>query len=107
MNKRALKFLLLVLIGWYVAGPVVETLDHWDGVLAETADVARCAGGAMTLVIGGIAVALTLLRQLKARCAFRARVLPGPSEPASLPLWIPAGITLASVSHSPPVPLRI
>lgn len=107
MKRSGLKFLLLVLIGWYVAGPVAETLDRWDGALADTADVARSAGGAMTLVIGGIAVALTLLRQLKARCAFRARALPGASEPASLPLWLPAGITLASVSHSPPVPLRI
>lgn len=107
MKRRGLKFLLLVLIGWYVAGPVAETLDHWDSVLAETADTARCAGGAMTLVIGGIAVALSLLRQLKARCAFRARALPGPSQPALSPLWLPGGITLASVYHSPPVPLRV
>jgi hypothetical protein len=107
MNRRGLKFLLLVLIGWYLAGPVAETLDHWDGIRAETADIARSAGGAVTFVMGGVAVAIALLRQLKARCAFSARALSGRSEPAFSPLPMPVVATLTSASHSPPVPLRI
>ena len=107
MNRRALKFLLLVLMGWYVAGPLAEAVDHWDDVQSEIGDIARSAGGAVTVVMAGVALAIALLRCLKARCEFLARVFRGRFDLPFAPVSLPAVITLVSPSHSPPVPLRV
>lgn len=107
MDRCALKVLLLVLIGWYLAGPVAESLDHWDDIRAETGDIARSAGGAVTFVMAGIALAIALLRRLKVRCAFLARAFRGRLEPGFSHWSFPGVVTITSASHSPPVPLRI
>lgn len=107
MKRRSLKLVLLALIGWYIAGPVAEAIDRWDDIRAETGDIARSAGGSVTFVMAGVALAMALLSRLKARCAFMARSPRGRFEAtfSSLPLCAP--VTIASASHSPPIPLRI
>lgn len=108
MKRRALRIAVLLWLGWYLSGPVCETIDFWDPPRAEAHDIERNAGGAAALVAVIFCFAVFLIRQWRKRCCF----LPGALRGFFLPiiafrrvLALPATI---ACSHSPPLsPLRI
>jgi len=107
MKHRGLKLILALLLGWHVVGPLVDAVDFWDDLQAEMRDIARSAGGLVTLVLAGVSVAMALHRQLKMRNSSFLRSLRGCiAAPAFRPFRssIP---TVKSFAHSPPSPLRI
>jgi len=94
---------------WYISGPVCETFDFWDPPQQEVHDVLFYAGGGITLVAAGLAIALGLCQKLR-DCIARALRLRSPAfQPLALfraNLITFPGSPAASV-HSPPAPLRI
>ena len=107
MKRRGLKLLLLILLGWYVAGPVVETVDCWDDLRAEICDIAHSAGGLVTLVVAGVSLGMLLFRKWRERCSLLAKAFQGWFESVSLPALLTLAVSVAPVSPSPPPPLRI
>jgi hypothetical protein len=105
--KRGLKFILTLLLAWYVVGPLVETVDFWDDLPAEMRDIARSAGGLVTLAVVGISLAIALHRQLQARCSSFARTIRGYFQVLPFHPFLPLIPAVESPSHSPPSPLRI
>ena len=107
MKRRSLKFLLALLLGWYVLGPLVETVDFWDDLRAELSDIARSAGGSVTLVVAWAAFTIILLRKLRERCSSLAMAIQGRFQSLPFRMFLPFAATVAALSHSPPSPLRI
>lgn len=107
MKGWGLKLILAFLLGWYVVGPLVETVDFWDDLRAEMRDIARSAGGLVTLVLAGVSVAIALHRQLKARNSSFSRSIRGCIPALPFPSFSPSNSTVESFAHSPPSPLRI
>src|SRR5262249_38793043 len=107
MKRRAVKCLVLFWLGWYLSGPVAETIDFWDPPTEEMRDLVRNAGGAVVLVAAAVCIGIVLLRRLREglRClaeTFRQRSLP---LTFTTPLCIP--LAAPTPTHSPPLPLRI
>jgi hypothetical protein len=50
MKKFVLKGLIFLWLGWYLSGPIVETIDTWESPQNEMQDVIFNAGGALTLI---------------------------------------------------------
>src|SRR5262245_15016924 len=69
MKRLALKGLIFLWLGWYLSGPIVETIDTWDSPQNEMQDVLFNAGGAITLI------ALALLRRRPLHQVLRYLVL--------------------------------
>ena len=67
VSKRVLKGIAFILLVWYLGGPLVEVVDHWDNLRAETADIACSAGGRLTLLLMGISLAMGLAQMFQ-RC---------------------------------------
>lgn len=103
MKRRALRIAVLLWLGWYLSGPVCETLDFWDPPRAEMRDVQRNASGFVTLVAAIFCVAIFLIRKWRERCSY----LPGALERCLLALafFLPIfAVPAASASsHSPPL----
>ena len=107
MNRRAVKVFFLLWFGWYLSGPVAETIDFWDPPTEEMRDVQRNAGGAIVLVAAVVCIGILLLR--KSRALFRqiARLVRQHLSPLT---WSPSvcpPLTLSVLTHSPPLLLRI
>ena len=105
MTRRTLKILVLVWLGWYLSGPVVETIDFWDPPTEEIRDVLRNAAGTVVLVAAAVSIGIALLRKRREglgylRQAFRPHFVTF-MTPVCLPLTAP------TATHSPPLPLRI
>lgn len=107
MQRWYLKVVLALLLGWYFVGPLVETVDRWDSLGAEIQDIARSAGGSVTLVLAGFVVGVILLRVLTARCSSLARSFQGRFHPEPFRSLTPFATVVELLSHSPPSPLRI
>jgi hypothetical protein len=107
MKHRAAKFFVLLWLGWYLSGPISETIDFWDTPKEEMRDVLRNAGGTVVLVAAAICIGIALLRKSCERFRTLARVFSEFAAPAGLsePVWHPLISSLPT--HSPPVPLRI
>jgi hypothetical protein len=106
VKRRSIRFLLAVLLGWYIVGPVVETVDRWDDLRAEMRDIARSAGGAVTMAVAGFAIALVLKGNLKARYTSVRAVL-AHLRTLSLHPLLRSDLAAEPFFHSPPSPLRI
>jgi len=107
MKPRAVKVFFLLWFGWYLSGPVAETIDFWDPPTEEVHDVQRNAGGTVVLVAAAVCIAILLLR--KSRALFRqiAGLVRQHFSPLS---WSPSGcppLTLSVPTDSPPLLLRI
>ena len=107
MKPRAVKVFFLLWFGWYLSGPVAETIDFWDPPTEEVHDVQRNAGGTVVLVAAAVCIAILLLR--KSRALFRqiAGLVRQHFSPLS---WSPSvcpPLTLSVLTHSPPLLLRI
>ncbi len=107
VKRRGIRLLVLLWLGWYLSGPLVETVDWWDGPREEAADVVTSAGGLVTLVGVAICLGFCLFRKWRDRCLAIARLLrrkaplliscPRPFRPYSRPLPV----------HFRPISLRI
>lgn len=107
MKRRRIRLLALLWLGLYLWGPLDPTVDFWDSPQEEISDTIRSAGGAVTLVAAGFCIGLALFRKLLKSCSFRAnavrrRCLPLGFEPSIFRVLIAPSLT-----HSPPLPLRI
>ncbi len=107
MKPRAIRVLLLLWLGWYLSGPIAETVDFWDSPKEEIRDVMRNAGGAATLFVAVIYVGIALFRKLHQRCALVARVVCARLSALNLDGLILLLVPAATPAHSPPSPLRI
>jgi hypothetical protein len=107
MRKRALKILVFVLLGWYLAGPLFESVDVWDSPREESKDITRSAGGYVTLVAAVVCFGIVLLQRLRDRCrcvsttVFRFALLSASRQLNFSLLESPLA------TASPPLPLRI
>jgi len=107
VKRRALRIVVLLWLGWYISGPLCETIDFWDTPQEEMRDVMRSAGGAATLVAGIFCFGILLFRKWRERCSLQARLLPDRFLPLRFPLPTFALLTASAPSSSPPLPLRI
>ena len=107
VKRRLLRMIVLLWIGWYVTGPLAETLDHWDGPHQEIHDILFNAGGGVTLIACAFSLVVLQARKLKESCALprnseRALAADGTLGP------VIAELRLSTTSiHSPPFPLRV
>lgn len=107
MRKRALKILVFLLLGWYLCGPLFESVDVWDSPREELKDITRSAGGYVTLVAAVICFGIVLLQRLRDRCrcvattVFRFALLSASCRLTFSLLESPLA------TASPPLPLRI
>ncbi len=106
MKRRVLRLLVLLWLGWYLSGPMFETIDSWDSPQEEIADIARNAGGTLTLLAVAVCVVAVLFRKVRERCAFLARVVLRQFLP-SADARILESLTPGAPTLSPPCPLRI
>ena len=107
MRRRTTKLLVLLWLGWYLSGPVAQFVDSWDSPQEEIGDIARSAGGAVTLLAGVICFGIALFRRWRDRWlgfARTARRLCLPLGPATPDFPFPAPFYII---HAPPPPLRI
>lgn len=100
MKRRVLRILVLLWLGWYISGPLCETIDFWDTPREEMRDVMRSAGGAATLVAGIFCFGILLFRKWRERCSLQARDL----RHRFLPLHFQLP-TFTLLTASPPCPL--
>ena len=107
VTRRALRILILLWLGWYLSGPLCETIDFWDTPPEEMRDVMRSAGGAATLVAAIFCFGMLLFRKWRERCSLQARVLRDRFLPLHFQLPTFTLLTASAPSPSPPVSLRI
>jgi hypothetical protein len=107
MKRRAAKFLVLFWLGWYLSGPVAETIDFWDPPTEEMRDVLRNAGGTAVLVAAAVCIGIVLLRRLREGFGYLAEAFLQHSLPLNFTTPVCLPITAPIATHSPPVPLRI
>jgi hypothetical protein len=107
MKRRVVKCLVLFWLGWYLSGPVAETIDIWDPPTEEMRDVLRNVGGIVVLVAAAVCIGLQLLRRLREGFGYLAEALRYHSLPVMLPLTFCLPFRAPLATHSPPVPLRI
>jgi len=107
MKRRAIKFLVLLWLGWYLSGPVAETIDFWDPPTEEMHDVLRNAGGAVVLVAAAVCIGIVLLRRLREGFGYLAEAFRQHFLPLTFTTTGCLPLTLPIATHSPPIPLRI
>jgi hypothetical protein len=108
MKRRAVRLLALLWLGWYLSGPLAATIDFWDSPQEEAKDIARDAGGTITLIAAAVSIAIALACKLRERCLCPASAYR--QGFARLVFDVPSFTALAAPapSHSPPrVSLRI
>lgn len=107
MRRRAIHVFFLLWLGWYVSGPLFETIDCWDSPREEISDVARSAGGAGTLIAVLVSFGIALFRRLRERGSCLA-VRRG-EAPLSVIFAAPEPATAgaSALAHSPPGCLRL
>lgn len=107
MERRAVRILLLLWLGWYLSGPVAEMVDVWDTPPQEMHDIARGAGGMVALIGTTLAIALSQIREVRKRLRQKvnARLRPiAVVVEKVLPATASSPILL---THSPPIQIRI
>lgn len=103
MKRRVARILVLLWFGWYLTGPLCETVDFWDTPREEMHDVIFHAGGGATLVAAVLCFGAIVFRKLRERCSRVARTVLGCIESSIPPLLQPVTLTIALPSHSPPL----
>jgi hypothetical protein len=107
MRRRALRIIILLWLGWYLAGPLAEVVDRWDGPRQEIHDIDFNLGGGATLVAAVFCFAVFWIRKLRERCTDLARTFCRQLPSLRLPQCLALGPALSLDIHSPPFPLRI
>jgi hypothetical protein len=72
MNRRVLRLLFLLWLGWYLSGPLFEMVDTWDTPQEEMSDVIWSASGTLSLVAAGVCIGVFVFRQLRELCCHLA-----------------------------------
>jgi|GEM_PF-1184908 len=107
MRRRGVRLLFLLWLGWYLSGPLFETIDRWDSPREEISDVARSAGGATTLLAVLVSFGIALFRRLQDRGLVRTVLRGNPFASASLVMPVLESSGAPAFAHSPPCCLRI
>ena len=107
MRRRAAKLLVLLWLGWYLSGPLAQFVDSWDSPQEEIGDIARSAGGGVTLLGGVICFGIALFRRWRERCLHLARAVRRLRLSVGFKPPIFRPLTPSLSVHSPPLPLRI
>jgi len=99
--------IVLLWIGWYVSGPIAETIDRWDTPHQELHDILFNAGGRVTLVACAFALIILQAKKLRDSC-FAPHHSERVALASSMLTLCFAGLRFSPISiHSPPIPLRI
>ena len=72
MSRKFLRILFLIWLGWYLAGPVIETFDSWDNANEEMLDIASSVCGALVWAAALVCLAIVLLRELLKHSSYLA-----------------------------------
>lgn len=108
MKRRAARILVLLWFGWYLTGPLCETIDFWDTPREEMHDVMFHAGGGVTLLAAVLCFGMVVFRKLRERCSNIARAMRLRIQPLSLSPILLSNMAVAAPAHSPPsILLRI
>ncbi len=107
MKRRAMRLLPLLWLGWYLSGPLFETVDSWDSPPEEIGDITRSAGGTTTLVAAVICFGIVLFRRWRERCLHLAEIVTLRFCPLTFEPLIFLPLTAPAPTNSPPSPLRI
>jgi hypothetical protein len=107
VKRRVVKVLVLLWLGWYLSGPLAETVDFWDTPREEWADMIRTAGGLVALLGAAIVVGVSRYRSFRERLRLVSRqTLSRAFYSKELLLDSPASF-LFFPTHSPPLTLRV
>lgn len=105
MSGRAVKWILVLLLAAHLAGPLFETVDHWDHFPQKPDDIVLSITGALTLLGAAFGLIFALRGAMRARRLFRLSLFrPGAlitSLAGDLLIKLPISV------HSPPLLLRI
>jgi len=107
MRRRIMKLLVLLWLGWYLSGPLAQFVDSWDSPQEEIGDIARSAGGVVTLLAGVICFGIALFRRWRDGCLHLARAVRRLRLSVGFKPPIFRALTPSVAVHSPPLPLRI
>jgi len=98
---------VLFWIGWYLSGPLAETIDHWDGPRQEIQDILFNAGGGVTLVACAFSLVILQAKKLRESCSLPDHNEGAPIASAMIAPAVAALHLFAVSIHSPPIFLRI
>jgi hypothetical protein len=107
MRQRALRIIILLWLGWYLAGPLAEVVDRWDGPRAEVHDIQSNAGGRLTLLAAAFCFAIFWVKKLREYCRDLSRTFCRQLPSLRFTHLLALGTALPVDIHSPPFPLRI
>ena len=91
----------------YLSGPLAQFVDSWDSPQEEIGDIARSAGGVVTLLAGVICFGIALFRRWRDGCLHLARAVRRLRLSVGFKPPIFRALTPSVAVHSPPLPLRI
>jgi len=109
MKGRYVRLIGLLWLGWYLSGPVCESVDHWDGPRQEANDILFHAGGGLVILAAAALVGPRLFKKLRSAVlrSLMPNQIPLLSVPKDAGPVISDILFLAPSANSPPVPLRI
>ncbi|HEV2380149.1 MAG TPA: hypothetical protein VG206_10190 [Terriglobia bacterium] len=109
MKDRGIRLIILLWLGWYLSGPVCETLDRWDGPRQELSDILFHAGGGLVVLAAAALVGPRLLKRLREAVvqSFAPNQLWQFSACQRAALLLLSDLPAPAPANSPPVPLRI
>jgi hypothetical protein len=108
MKRRCLRILVLLWLGWYLCGPLAETIDCWDSPQEEAKDIARDAGGIVTILAAAFSITISLARKICERCLRPPKTFQQLFTHLIFEIRSFTAVTIPRPAHSPPpVPLRI
>lgn len=67
MRGRAIRFIVLLWLGWYLSGPLAAIVDKWDGPQQEWEDLQFNAGGGAVLIAAVFCLAVLLAKKYRER----------------------------------------
>lgn len=105
MSLRLAKWVAIIALALYLAGPVFETVDRWDNFQEQSGDIALSATTAATVLAAAVCFALAQRRRLSARPAFAAIRLRAHNFMKNI--FDPLFLRLPRDLHWPPLTLRI
>ena len=105
MKGRGLRLIVLLWFGWYLSGPICETVDHWDGPRQEANDIFFHAGGGLVVLAAAALVAPRLLKEVIAQ-SFAPNPLWQLAHQGAVPTFF-CDLPIPIPGQSPPLSLRI